>query len=695
MIKFSGYFKDGAILQRGESVTVNGRADGEVFCSLQGGDYNVAKTCQADAQGRFSVELPAVGDTKSEFVLTAECGGERVFAKIRFGDVYLTMGQSNMSYALSATEDYELWLDRAEKCEISVISIDESPVLNENGEYEILRPVFPLDDFAADYEWRRSRKDLEKTSAISVQTAVLLAEKRGVPIGVVHTSMGGLSVESYIPRQALEADPVLLEFTKRVGRYQTIEEYNHVGGRNFSQVAGVWNEKIAPLSGRKFSGFVWYLGESSVWDFEFAKMFLAEMKLVVKSLRGKFGTLPFVAVHIAPEYYAYGDSYGYEYINESLNFLGEETADTSVLPVYDIEPRWLKPNGDLYFHPIHPVNKAPISERVAAALDGGRFCYPRIAKIEYEGGRALCTVENAGEGLAGEEYFGFTLANENGKYYPASARRKGKDKIEVSSPDVKQATALTYAFMQYQDFCNVKTLDGAPLLPFRTNAEPVGRNYYFPPAFTVNGAQEVYENNFGWAIGTAHKVPVWKSGEIYACRAVEIGSGDNEMRFTAHPRAEDYSIFGFSPNFCLAGHKHHFADFRYLNFQLRAEGQGSVELLGVVVRRADGSIFRLALLNGAERAESLPVGEEYAAYCVSLEKGSSGDSSFCEFTETDRQNFVQAEFFFRAKQKTTVCLKNVCHSDENRSVRLCKEKIDNEMRTDIQLPESSDSMKNA
>lgn len=65
-----------------------------------------------------------------------------------------------------------------------------------------------------------------------------------------------------------------------------------------------------------------------------------------------------MAVHIAPEYYPYGDKYGYLYINEALTQLQEESGKVTTVPIYDIEPRWRKGDGGMYYHPIHPVNKA-------------------------------------------------------------------------------------------------------------------------------------------------------------------------------------------------------------------------------------------------------------------------------------------------------------------------------------------------
>ena len=126
-MKFFGYFKDGAIVQRSRPVLVRGRADGEVTCSLIGGKYKERRTVSPEA-GKFSVFFPPVEDTESEFLLFAECSGKRISARLRFGDVYLALGQSNMNYCLSATEDYEKWLKRTKDCRISLLKLEEKPV---------------------------------------------------------------------------------------------------------------------------------------------------------------------------------------------------------------------------------------------------------------------------------------------------------------------------------------------------------------------------------------------------------------------------------------------------------------------------------------------------------------------------------------------------------------------------------------
>lgn len=78
---------------------------------------------------------------------------------------------------------------------------------------KIFRPVAPLCDLRKDYEYVTERDEkISSLSAVGVMTAVRLYEKTRIPVGFVDTSMGGLSVESYLPREDAEGDGELLEF---------------------------------------------------------------------------------------------------------------------------------------------------------------------------------------------------------------------------------------------------------------------------------------------------------------------------------------------------------------------------------------------------------------------------------------------------------------------------------------------------
>lgn len=656
MLRFSRVFSDGMIIQRGKDFEVWGWADGDVRLSLYGADF--VQSARVTYEGdKFAARFAAVTDTVNSYEIVAEHGVESVRIKVRFGDVYLMIGQSNMSYVLSATENWQAVAARAAKADIAALSLTER---NFTTLEEITRPVEPQSDLAHEYKWvGGDNKDISGVSALSVMTATILSEKRGVPVGVVDGSMGGLCVEAYVPREDYERDEKLLAFGKKVQRYQSVEQYNDAGIRNFTQIAGVYNEKISPLIGFNFAGIVWYLGESSACDFEFAKFFTRAMCIVIERYREMFDC-PFVGVGIACENYLYGDGHGYEYVNEALADLEDKFDHYTYVPIYDIEPRWLKYDGDMYYHPIHPVNKLPVAERIAHVLDGGgRF--PRIESVHFGSGKAVLKVrgDKLREGSSG----GFTLAGRSGKYYPAEATVYA-DRVEVSSRDVPEPAKLTYAFKPYQDACTLVSESGLPVFPYRTERKKVSPDYCFTPAYCETNANEVYENSFGWRVGPCRKVPVWRDSEIYGHGNCEVSAEDGVVTATAHPDNESFYLFGVSPAICLAGHKHHLADYNYLNFELCADS-GEVAFLGVIARAASGEVVRFALCNGGENVDALKVGKDYKACAVNLTCGLRGDDAAIDFDKKIRSSFVQMEFMFRSRENAKIRLRKLTLSDSD------------------------------
>ena len=226
---------------------------------------------------------------------------------------------------------------------------------------------------------------ISSLSAVGVMTAVRLYEKTRIPVGFVDTSMGGLSVESYLPREDAEGDGELLEFLKRAGRYVTAEAYNRCGERNFTQLGGVYNEKIAPLEGLKFKAIVWYLGESSAYNYEYAQFYARELIKIVSRCRKLFGGIPFAAVQIAPEYYPYGDRYGYLYVNESISLLQENSK--IILPCLFImrSRAGSSRTGTAIIIPFIPSTRLPSPRRSSASFRKIKS-FPRSGTC---GGRAI------------------------------------------------------------------------------------------------------------------------------------------------------------------------------------------------------------------------------------------------------------------------------------------------------------------
>ncbi len=685
MLKLARIFADGVILQRGTPFRVWGWADGNVRLSLFAADGRTVlrqTECEVcDKSGRFEGEFEEVSDTRGVYFIQAESGGQKAGFKARFGNVYLAAGQSNMSYSLGSVERCDEIRERAAKAEVAFLDMPEKPFADIS---EITRPAFPVSDLADNCRWLFGADEkITEVSAIAVAAATAVYEQTGVPTAFIVASMGGLGIEAFLPREVLEEDSELLAFTKRVGRYHSIENYNTAGERNYTQLAGVYNEKVAPLAGLSLSGVVWYLGESSAWDFEFARMFRKELGLLVKTYRKMFGGA-FAAVGIACEYYPYGDGHGYEYINEALASLEADFEHYRFVPIHDIEPRWLKEDGELYYHPIHPVNKLPVAERIADTLVHGTK-YPRIAEVKFKKGGAVCKAENVCGEFCDENVYGFTLAGADGKYYPAYARASGS-LITVSCDKIAEPRALTYAFKLYQNGCILHDGAGLPLLPYRSRAEAVHGGYCFTPAYLELNGNVTRENCFGTNAGTCRTLPVWKSGEIYGGADVKITVQNGILSAAANPSNAEYFMFGISPAVCLSGHKSHLSDYGYLCFDLCAE-EGDVTFFGAVARAASGDVYRFNLCNGEGVCESLQVTRDFRRYAVSLSAGIGCDGSPLEFSSELRRSFVQLELSMRSKTPARVKLRKIALSDFNDSKAVKEKSTQVCARADIKLPD--------
>ena len=659
--RFMRAFQNGAVLQREEPISVRGfGAKGEVLIRLEGKE-SCSVSCMAERDGSFCAVFPPLPGGNAVYRLSAVSGGETISVEdIRIGDVFLLLGQSNMAYPLSAVERREHWREKIAQADVSFLAIRE-----EKEGTDIPRPVAPQKDLNSAAEWVRGSADAAYGfSAIGAIAAASLYASTGIPVGMVDTSMGGLSVEAYLPREYAEQDAVLLEYLQNSGRYIGIEEYNTWGDRNFTQLAGVYNQKIAPLRGMKFRGVVWYLGESSAHDFESARFFARELRKIVLHYRELFGDIPFTAVQIAPEFYYYGDKFGYLYINESLSELSRELNDFTVVPTYFIEPRWLVCDGDTYYHPIHPVNKEPVALAVARSLRNNavrkkKYSWPYIKETKEDGDGLICRIACAGKGLrTGGLLRGFTVCGEDGKYFAADAQIVAEDSIRLTSRQVPRPVGGTYAFMQYQAACNVRLKTGEYLLPWRSEHETVHTGYYFPPAFIYPERRYTEENCFGYSVGIRRKISSWEQGRIYGghCRiAFVLRESEPALRIIAHPKNKDYFFFGISPRICLSGWEDCFTKFSYLNVSVCASA-GNVEFYGIVVRTSDGIVYRFPVLSGENCTDFVALSETPCRCSVCLGQAYREDGALATFSRDICGTIVEAEFLFRCKTGCSVDL---------------------------------------
>jgi sialate O-acetylesterase len=443
-VKPHALFTDGMVLQRDAKCTVWGTADpgeGVGLAILKGDDPVVAtKERPADKNGKWSFELdlkeinlPAGGP------YTMKIGGKNsiTIKDVYVGDVWICSGQSNMEQHLSSTANAKEVIAESGNSMIRLFTVPHKGVAE------------PATDINA--KWQEcSPKTAGSFSAVAYYFGRDLQKHLKVPIGLIHTSVGGTPAEAWTSKQALEADPKLKYLAKNGSK--------------------LYNGMIAPLLRYSIKGAIWYQGESNAGKaYEYRTLFPA----MIKNWRTDFkqGDFPFLFVQIAPwqAIVTEPQESAWAELREAQLLTSLKVPNTAMAVITDVgDPK-----------DIHPKQKEPVGARLALAARA--LAYKE--KIEYsgpvydskqiDGNKIVLSFKHLGKGLEmkGEALQGFTIAGEDKKFYNAKAEIKG-DKVVVWCDKVEKPIAVRYGWANCP-VVNLWNKDGLPASPFRTDDFPM------------------------------------------------------------------------------------------------------------------------------------------------------------------------------------------------------------------------------
>ena len=663
-MKLHGIYTDNAVIQQNKPFVVKGfGANGKVTFQICGecAEYSA----YPDSEGRFAIQVPAHpgGFGKHEFIVCDDSECIRIH-NIRFGDVYLTCGQSNMQLGVGGVENAaEVMEDCKRHAEqIFVLDIGERFF---DGEGNIMRSSRPLEDIHQKFVWRAaSDPAIYHSSAVGVMAALRLSSAAGVPIGLVNTALGGVQICTYLAKTWIDGDAFVKGYLRQKGAYLEEAQYNRAQKENYTQMSGVYNEKIAPLKGLSFRAMFWYLGESEAGDYAASEYYLRAFGLLMRQYRELFGDDMWIAaVQIAHEVYPYAPD-GYMYVNEAIDLavqaendrVGRATAFT--VPTYDIIPRWYRTDAIDGDHPIHPVNKEKIAERIAEGIERllrGKqgFSFPKIRGVKYENGYAVIAVDSE-KPLKRGEVQGFTIKDAFG-YCPVRAQAVGDDTVKIFAERSQDPVEITYAFCRYNMYCDLKTADGTPVLPYRRRREDMGgRHYYQLAGYEFCKTQLLHENNYGCDCGAFVPKPVWAQGRITDAH-VDVRLSENGVEARFYPSLREYFYFGISPLVRFCGSEMVWNEFDGLEIAL-APNKSGIKFYGILLR-SDGWVYRV------------PAGEDSAD--LEREQDAVFRLPFCKMKrgngETVKQGEIadilrhvaEAEVYFRSREPGVVYIRSL------------------------------------
>ena len=449
-------FSDNMVLQQCSQTTIWGYATGkQITLKTSWSDESLTAPVQ---DGKWSLRLPTPKGSYQPHTLSfRDENSETSLNNVLIGEVWICSGQSNMEMtlrgfsqqpvagAMQAVMEASRYRNRIHMLQVGRKEAD-TPRSSFRGRWVVSTPETAL-----------------TTSATAYYFARTLADVLDVPIGIITTSRSSAKIEAWMSQEIL---------AQKFG-YDVQKINADPNIRGISKCGLLYNGMLVPLFGFPARGFLWYQGESNRDNPEIYPQLMQEM---VADWRKQWNDtendMPFIYVQIAP----------YAYENNALGLDAPRVVEAQSKALTLIPNSAMVVTTDIGEEKcIHPSRKDIIGKR--AASEALRIAYGiqipdasgiRMKKVEFAGGKALVSFENASYGLlpVDENLTGFEIAGADRVFYPAEAHiLRAKPTVMVSSPHVPEPVAVRYAFRNYTP-SNLRNTLGWPAYPFRTDDWP-------------------------------------------------------------------------------------------------------------------------------------------------------------------------------------------------------------------------------
>lgn len=472
-------FQSNMVIQRDKPIRIWGWAEPDMEVTVAFDDH--VQSVKTLADRLWKVEFPAMPASAQPRKIVIK-GKDKVIEldNILIGDIWVLGGQSNMEFEIAKVEDGELEVISSNFPNIRLFTVP-----HQNG--PDLKKSFPSMYQWSDWSSRHFRQGfwdvcspetVRDMSAIGYVFARRIHMAAQVPIGVVDTSIGGTTLETWTPDEVLRTidtpevkamledwDKKIAEFDPQLDLEDQVKKYNEqtkrmekegkdVSGRKAptdprpgpamdrNRPGNCYASMLAPIAGFQVKGAIWHQGYNNCFDgSRGADMYYQVFPKMISAWRAAFNNseMPFGIITLCTQ----GDKQTLDnfcsqmldagpYIREAQykTFLDLYNAgDTNIgfSVTYDLRRRWY-----------HPQLKIPAGERIARwalATQYGfgrdlRWKPPMVGKVEAgEGSVRIYFNEKVANVDDGGGIEGFAVAGADGRFHPATASHlvKGKD----------------------------------------------------------------------------------------------------------------------------------------------------------------------------------------------------------------------------------------------------------------------------
>ncbi len=233
---------------------------------------------EVDNQGNWEI-VAHTNEGGGPYTITINGYNKIVLEDVLLGEVWICSGQSNMEWsANSGIDDAAEHIAQANHPQIRFFDV------------ETMSATSPQQNLAGSWSVCTS-ETMASTSAIGYFFARELAEKLGVPVGMINSTWGGTAAEAWTPEGVIAESAHLSEGAALL----TPVPWGPI------EPGRIYNAMIHPLIPFAIAGVIWYQGESNVGNAEYYQDMMTSM---VTSWRSKWDReFPFYFAQIAPYRY--------------------------------------------------------------------------------------------------------------------------------------------------------------------------------------------------------------------------------------------------------------------------------------------------------------------------------------------------------------------------------------------------------
>lgn len=266
-VKLPALISDGMVLQREQPIKVWGTADaGESVqvkflknatpTGVKGGKLKVAYTVTADANGRWTLTLPAM-KPGGPYILQVN---DIELKDILVGDVWLCSGQSNMELPVSRVTD----MFRDEIAAYENTNIRQLKVPNI---FNFHAPQADLPDYVA---WKPlTQENVMNFSALGYFFAKAMYEKNSILVGLINSSWGGTPVEAWISEEGLKEFPKYINDKRQYEDDAYLKSIKQTEGLSFYR----WNTSLYQGDAGLHEATPWYAANYNDKDWKTVDLF--------------------------------------------------------------------------------------------------------------------------------------------------------------------------------------------------------------------------------------------------------------------------------------------------------------------------------------------------------------------------------------------------------------------------------------